>query len=83
MRKVLTLSLCLFAAVSLFAQTQKVTGMVIDAKTQEPLIGVTILELGTTNGIVTDIDGNFTLGTAECEVTVDVCRLPPAGDLSE
>ena len=61
MRKVLTLSLCLFAAFSLFAQTQKVTGMVQDAKTGEPLIGVSILEMGTTNGIVTDLDGNFTL----------------------
>lgn len=36
------------------------TGQVVDAK-GEPLIGVSILEVGTTNGTITDIDGNFTL----------------------
>ena len=65
MRKVLTLWMCLMMAFSLYAETQKVTGMIIDAKTQEPLIGVTVLELGTTNGVVTDIDGNFTLTVNE------------------
>ena len=38
----------------------KVSGTVLDA-TGEPLIGVSILETGTSNGVVTDIDGNFTL----------------------
>ena len=61
MRKVLTLLMCLMMATGLFAQAQKVTGMVQDAKTGEPLIGVSVLEVGTTNGIVTDLDGNFTI----------------------
>lgn len=39
---------------------QKVTGKVKDAN-GEPLIGVSILVKGTTNGTVTDIDGNFSL----------------------
>ena len=39
---------------------QKVSGTVLDA-TGEPLIGVSVLEAGTTNGVVTDFDGNFTL----------------------
>ena len=65
MRKIITLSLCLFAAVSLFAETQKVSGSVIDAKTGEALIGVSILEEGTTNGIITDLDGNFTISVQE------------------
>ena len=38
----------------------KVSGTVLDA-TGEPLIGVSILETGTSNGVVTDFDGNFTL----------------------
>ena len=38
----------------------KVSGTVLDA-TGEPLIGVSVLEAGTTNGVVTDFDGNFTL----------------------
>jgi len=39
---------------------QKVSGTVLDAA-GEPLIGVSVLEAGTTNGVVTDFDGNFTL----------------------
>ncbi len=38
----------------------KVSGTVLDA-TGEPLIGVSVLEAGTNNGVVTNFDGNFTL----------------------
>jgi len=38
----------------------KVSGTVLDAA-GEPLIGVSVLEAGTTNGVVTDFDGKFTL----------------------
>lgn len=41
-------------------QQQKVTGKVVDAN-NEPLIGVSVLEKGTTNGTITDFDGNYTL----------------------
>lgn len=43
-------------------QADKVTikGVVVDVK-GDPLIGVTILEKGTTNGTITDINGNFTM----------------------
>lgn len=37
-----------------------VTGQVTDSK-GEPLIGVNVIEVGTSNGTVTDFDGNFTL----------------------
>ena len=40
-------------------QAKKITGNVKDS--QGPLIGATIMEKGTTNGAVTDIDGNFSL----------------------
>lgn len=47
---------------SIQQQSAKITtqGTVIDAQ-GEPLIGVSILEVGTTNGTITDIDGKFTL----------------------
>ncbi len=45
----------------LMAQSMSVSGTVIDEQTSEPLIGVSVLEEGTTNGIITDIDGNFTI----------------------
>ncbi|WP_054959225.1 SusC/RagA family TonB-linked outer membrane protein [Bacteroides thetaiotaomicron] len=52
----------------LFAQSgYKVKGHVVSAEDNEPMVGVSILEKGTTNGVITDIDGNYTLeikGTA-------------------
>ncbi len=38
-----------------------VRGLVLDANTKEPLIGVSIMEKGTSNGTFTDLDGNFSL----------------------
>ena len=39
--------------------TKKITGTVVDA--QGPVIGASVIEKGTSNGVVTDFDGNFTL----------------------
>ena len=39
--------------------TKKITGTVVDA--QGPVIGASVVEKGSTNGVVTDFDGNFTL----------------------
>ena len=45
-----------------FAQSSiAIKGQVVDAGNNEPLIGVSIQEKGTANGVITDIDGNFTL----------------------
>lgn len=41
-------------------QTGTVKGQVVDA-TGEPVIGATVQVKGTTNGTITDFDGNFTL----------------------
>ena len=43
-------------------KTKPVAGTVKD-KNGEPLIGVSIMEKGTTNGTITDIDGNYKLAT--------------------
>ena len=40
-------------------QAKKVTGTVVDA--MGPVIGANVLEQGTTNGVITDIDGHFSL----------------------
>ena len=45
-------------------QTQTVTGLVVDAK-GEAVIGASVVEKGTTNGIVTDLDGKFTLNVTQ------------------
>lgn len=39
--------------------TGKIVGTVTDEKTSEPIVGVTILIVGTTVGAATDVDGNF------------------------
>lgn len=45
---------------SAFAQFV-VKGTVVSKADNEPLIGVSIMQKGTTNGVVTDIDGNYEL----------------------
>lgn len=59
MKKALMFLLGAMASVAMFAQSVAVSGTVIDADSKEPLIGVSVLELGTTNGMITDLDGNF------------------------
>jgi len=44
---------------TLFAQNSHVTGVVVDKKTGETLIGATVKQKGTSVGTVTDIDGKF------------------------
>ena len=41
-------------------QSVTVSGVITD-KTGEPVIGANVLEKGTTNGVITDFDGNYTL----------------------
>ena len=64
MKKALMFLLGVMASAAMFAQSIAVTGTVIDADNNEPLIGVSVLEVGTTNGVVTDLDGNFALKVA-------------------
>lgn len=44
-----------------YAQQKTITGKVTDGSTGESLPGVSIVEVGTTNGTITNIDGNFTI----------------------
>lgn len=57
---VLTL-LCSFA----LAMQAQISGTVLEAATGEPVIGASILELGTSNGTITDFDGNFVIQVTE------------------
>ncbi len=49
--------------ISALAQAIRLTGNVTDA-TGESIIGASVLEKGTTNGVITDIDGNFALNVS-------------------
>ena len=57
----LFVSLAVMAIQSLFAQDFSVKGTVFDGETNEPLIGVTIMQEGTNNGVITDIDGSYSI----------------------
>ena len=59
MQKTMFFVFFLLCSTVMLAQN-KVSGTVLDA-TGEPLIGVSVLEAGTSNGVVTDFNGNFTL----------------------
>lgn len=60
MKHLITILVHLFAVIPLMAQIQ-ITGVVIDSKTGEPIIGAAVLVKGTTVGTVTDYDGNYEL----------------------
>lgn len=59
-RMILPLLFGLLLSLSAFAQQISVKGYVKDAA-GEPVIGANVLVKGTTNGTITDLDGNFTL----------------------
>lgn len=62
MKRLTYLLLCLFASIAFAtAQTAKVTGTVISAEDDGPIIGASIVVAGTTIGTVTDHNGAFTL----------------------
>lgn len=52
--------LLLLISVEIYAQSKHITGNVKD-QYGDPLIGVNVLEKGTTNGTITDFDGNFSI----------------------
>ena len=61
-RKLMLLLTCLFIGIGLVtAQTQKVTGVVISEEDGQPVVGASVLAKGTTVGVITDLDGKFTL----------------------
>lgn len=55
------LCLALIMSISLMAQQRKISGTIVDSKDKIAMIGANIMEKGTLNGTVTDIDGNFSL----------------------
>ncbi len=60
----------LFGIQSVLAQKYLVKGNVVAKVGEEPLIGVTILQKGSTNGVVTDFDGNYVIQIEGGEATL-------------
>lgn len=66
----LTLIFCLIGPASAQAQ-QGVSGTVTSAIDGTPLPGVSIIVQGTTNGVVTDFDGNYQLNNVSADATLE------------
>ncbi len=60
----------MLVTVSAFAQV-RVTGVVKD-QAGEPIIGAAVMELGTTNGQLTDLDGNFTITVSNSSAVLQI-----------
>lgn len=63
--------LLFFFSIGMFAQQLTVKGNVKDA-TGEPIIGASVLIKGTTNGTITDFDGNFSLPDVSSGATIEI-----------
>ena len=51
-------------------QSRKVSGKVVDSKTGEELIGVTVIIKGTTSGAITDVNGNYILDVSDASADI-------------
>ena len=60
-----TFLLVFFAALFSVSMNAQITGTVLEDATDFPVIGASVVEVGTTNGVITDFDGNFVLNVAE------------------
>lgn len=60
----------LFMSMAAYAQKQTYSGVVVDSN-NEPVIGASVVQKGTTNGAITDYDGNFKIAvTSDATLTV-------------
>lgn len=67
LRNVLMLCCCVLFTSSVMAQ---ISGVILD-EMQVPLIGVSVLEVGTTNGVITDLDGSYTISPSGYPCTLE------------
>lgn len=71
-RAILVLGMLLLSVTStLFAQDVYNFSGVVNDETGQPLPGVNVIEKGTSNGTISDIDGTFTLNSTKKEIVVD------------
>ena len=74
MRKYLTMVMLLLIGMTAYAQQHSVKGTVVD-QNGVPVIGMTVMEMGTQNGTTTDIDGNYQLGVSSGNASLEFAAL--------
>ena len=72
MKKIASLILALGLSLAAFAQNVPVKGIVLD-ESQQPIVGAFVVEQGTSNGTVTDVDGGFSIRVASGAVLEISC----------
>ena len=71
MKRILTAIAVLFACATVFAQGgYQVKGVVVDAI--GPVIGASVIEVGTSNGVSTGLDGDFILTVSNANAMVEI-----------
>lgn len=73
MKKVITLTCLVFLMIltipsGVLAQNRTITGTVVEAETQTPLPGVSVVVQGTTKGTMTNAEGKFSLDATEGQI---------------
>ncbi len=69
-KTLLSLFFGLLLTVSAFAQSRTVTGKLVSAEDPEGLIGVSVLVKGTTIGVVSDLDGTYSIEVPQGATTL-------------
>jgi TonB-linked SusC/RagA family outer membrane protein len=80
---ILPVFLACIVAGSAAAQDRTVSGIVTDSETQEPLPGVTVLLEGTTNGVATNLDGEYELEVSSSEFSNGVLLVSSVGFVTQ
>ncbi len=71
MKRSLFVFLMLLGSLCMYAQHSSITGKVTDRQ-NEPIIGASVVVKGSTQGVITDIDGNFTLKNAPADGALQI-----------
>ena len=64
-KKFLSILVCMLMTASMALAQKQIAGTVVDSETGEPLIGVAVRVPDTSTGVLTDVDGKFTITLPE------------------
>ncbi|NLD23715.1 MAG: TonB-dependent receptor plug domain-containing protein, partial [Bacteroidales bacterium] len=75
MKNIFMLCFVLTFSFQLIAQQHRISGTIVDSKDKSAMIGANIIERGTANGTVTDIDGSFSLNLTTSNAILDISSI--------
>ena len=75
MKNILMLFMALLMSLPIVAQQRRVSGVVVDQKDGSAIIGANVLEKGTRNGAVADVNGEFSLNVTSSNPTLVITSI--------